>query len=323
MWKTAAVLALVIPVVGLGTTATRAEEEAPPKPPAAGTMRFSTSATAFPANVKAEYRPQDAIYALVGFGKPFRELLKQADKSTNVVVKLFEGDRQLASHLFFPQVESFEGATWVLEIVPDPASTTQFNHKVARALAGLPVGKHALKVVLWSFKALKNDLAVGTFTFHATEEGKADLVARADRIQEAKKRSKSDEPKKASAPKIQVRHDGADFLQIEGDRIRKDGSFVGSFDGDTVRRDGSIVGEIKGTVFRHEGADAWSLDKGNLYAGTEIRFDGSVIGAIESSGRITWEGSEWGTVKPYGGTPQETMRIFAALYYFSDYFRKR
>ena len=78
-----------------------------------------------------------------------------------------------------------------------------------------------------------------------------------------------------------------------------------------------------GTVFRHEGSDRWHLDSGNLYAGTEIRWEGSIIGSIEESGRITWEGAEWGKVAPFEGKQDEVMRVFAALYYFSNYFRRK
>ena len=119
---------------------------------------------------------------------------------------------------------------------------------------------------------------------------------------------------------VEIRKDGVPFLYLRKDEIVKEGSVVGSFDGNQVRSDGSIVGEIREDVFRHEGVEIWKLDKGNLYQGTEIRLDGSIIGDIRSDGSIWLEGSSWGTLKPYGSTQQETMRVLAALYYFSDYF---
>jgi hypothetical protein len=119
---------------------------------------------------------------------------------------------------------------------------------------------------------------------------------------------------------IGIRKDGVPHLYLRRNEIVKDGAVVGNFDGNQVRRDGSIVGEIRSDVFRHEGVEIWKLDKGNLYEGTEIRLDGSIIGDIRSDGSIYLEGSSWGTIKPYKGTPKETMRALAALYYFSDYF---
>lgn len=121
---------------------------------------------------------------------------------------------------------------------------------------------------------------------------------------------------------IQISKDGVVILYLRKNEIVKDGSVVGRFDGNQVRRDGSIVGESRGDVFRHEGVDRWNLDKGNLYKGTEVRWDGSIVGDIRSDGTVWWQGSRWGSVKPYEGTQQETIRVLAALYYFSDYFQK-
>jgi hypothetical protein len=301
------------------------DDPAPLRPPPAGEIRFSASATAFPEDPKPVFGGAQTIYGLVGFGGPFADLLQRADKGTNVVLKLFEGEEQLTSHLFFPPVEAFDEEMYVLEVVPDPARTTQFNHKFARALAELEPGPHQLRIALWSFRAkeTENDLASGTLTYTATAEAKAQLLQMADKIEEAKRAGTPPPPPPPAVPLVKVRHQGADFLQLRGDEIVKDGAVVGSFDGASVRRGGSIVGEIRGTTFRHEGADAWSLDQGNLYPGTEIRYEGSIIGSIEASGRITWEGSEWGNVSPFEGKPEETMRIFAALFYFSNYFQKR
>jgi cytoskeletal protein CcmA (bactofilin family) len=119
-----------------------------------------------------------------------------------------------------------------------------------------------------------------------------------------------------------ISKDGVIILYLRGDEIVKDGSVVGNFDGDQVRKDGSIVGEIRGDLYRHEGSDVWKLDKGNLYPGIEIRLEGTITGDIRSDGTIWREGASWGTVKPYGASTRETMKILAALYYFSDYFAK-
>ena len=121
---------------------------------------------------------------------------------------------------------------------------------------------------------------------------------------------------------VQISKDGIVVLYLRKDEIVKDGSVVGRFDGNQVRRDGSIVGEIRGDVFRHEGVDIWKLDKGNLYKGTEVRWDGSIVGDIRPDGTVWRQGSHWGAVKPYHGTQPETMRVLAALYYFSDYFQR-
>jgi hypothetical protein len=121
-----------------------------------------------------------------------------------------------------------------------------------------------------------------------------------------------------------ISKDGVIILYLRGDEdeIVKDGSVVGKFDGKQVRRDGSVVGEIRGDVYRHEGSEVWKLDKGNLYPGIEIRLEGSIIGDIRPDGTIWHEGASWGTVKPYKGSKEETMKIMVALYYFSDYFGK-
>ncbi len=121
---------------------------------------------------------------------------------------------------------------------------------------------------------------------------------------------------------IAISKDGVIFLYLRGDEIVKDGAVVGNFDGDQVRKDGSIVGQIQGDVFRHEGSEVWKLDKGNLYEGIEIRLEGSIIGDIRSDGSIWKNGSSWGKVEPYQGGGGETMRVMAALYYFSDYFQQ-
>jgi cytoskeletal protein CcmA (bactofilin family) len=119
-----------------------------------------------------------------------------------------------------------------------------------------------------------------------------------------------------------VSRDGVIILYLRGNEIVKDGSVVGNFDGDQVRKDGSIVGEIRGDVYRHEGSEVWKLDKGGLYPGIEIRLEGTVVGDIRSDGTIWREGASWGAVKPYKANSAETMKIMAALYYFSDYFAK-
>ena len=93
---------------------------------------------------------------------------------------------------------------------------------------------------------------------------------------------------------------------------------AGSFDENQVRKDGSIVGEIRGDMFRHEGVDIWKLDKGNLHKGTEVRWDGSIVGDVRSDGTVWWQGSHWGSVKPYEGTQQETMRVLTAHYTAPD-----
>ena len=76
---------------------------------------------------------------------------------------------------------------------------------------------------------------------------------------------------------VEVRKDGSELLYLRKNEIVKNGTVVGQFDGNKVRRDGSIVGEIRGDVFFHEGTEVWKLDKGNLYRGIEIRWDGSIL----------------------------------------------
>jgi len=321
-------------VVGAPLRPVVADEGAPP----AGTMRFSTSAEAFPADAEPVATGDDTIYALCGFGKPWGELMSATDKDTPVVVKLYEGNTQKRSATFRPGAAAFAKDTFVLEIAPDPETATQFPYFIVDTLAKYPVGKHALTFELWSFQATTKDkiLARGTLTFVATETGRKRLAGLVGALKEARKRYVEAQraAEAAAAPKpepdpepqpaqVKVRHEGADFLQLRGDEIVKDGAVVGSFDGTTVRKGGSIVGEIKGEVFRHEGSEKWKLDRGNMYSGLEIRWEGAIIGSIEKSGRITWEGSEWGNVKPYTATPEETMRIFAALYYFSTYFQRK
>lgn len=319
-------LCILLALAFLPITVVLAEEEAP----APGTMRFSKTADAFPKDAKPVFTGEDTIYALCGFGKPWRELMRKADKGTSAVIKLYEGNTQKRSAAFYPGEAAFQEDTFVLEIVPDPATATQFPYFIVDTLSKYPPGTYELKVELWSFDATTKDhvLAQGALTFKATAAGQTRLAGLVKALKEARKRrqekqSKPEKPKPPQGPLVKVRHDGADFLQIRGKEIVKDGAVVGSFDGTSVRKGGSIVGEIKGKVFRHEGSDRWHLDKGNLYPGIEIRWEGAIIGSIEKSGRITWEGSEWGHVKPYEGTEEETMRIFAALWYFSDYFRKK
>lgn len=122
---------------------------------------------------------------------------------------------------------------------------------------------------------------------------------------------------------VEVRKDGSELLYVRKNEIVKNGTVVGRFDGNKVRRDGSIVGEIRGDVFYHEGTEVWKLDQGNLYRGIEVRWDGSILGDVRADGTIWWEGSRWGSLKPYKATRAETMRLVVALYYFSDYFKRK
>ena len=300
------------------------------EPEGYGTMQFSNSADDFPADLKILFTGTSDGYALVRFNRPWRELMRKATKDTSAVIKLYEGNTQLRSAMFQPGEASFAKDTFVLEVIPNPATSTQFPVFIVDTLSKLPDGKHRLMVELWSFDAATKDriLAQGKLSFTSTEAGRQRLVGLVKTLKAAKKKyleakKRPPKPKPPQPPVVQVRHEGADFLQLRGDEIVKDGAVVGRFDGMQVRKAGSIVGEIKGTVFRHEGSDKWKLDAGNLYPGTEIRWEGAVIGSIEKSGRITWEGSEWGRVNPYAGKPEEIMRLFAALYYFSDYFRRK
>ncbi|MHC4406635.1 MAG: hypothetical protein ACYTG0_43990, partial [Planctomycetota bacterium] len=121
---------------------------------------------------------------------------------------------------------------------------------------------------------------------------------------------------------VRISRDGVIILYLRKNEIVKDGAVVGGFDETHVRRNGSLVGEIRGGAFRHEGVEIWKLDKGNLYQGTEIRWDGAIVGEIRSDGTVWRQGSRWGTVTPHDGTQQAIMRVLAALYYFSDYFQK-
>lgn len=301
-------------------------DEDPMKPPEAGTMRFSTSADSFPVTKQpVEFTAADSIYALVGFGKPWRELMKSTKKGTNAVLRLHVGGEFKKHHLFFPAPESFEKDTYVLEVVPEPAKATQFTYDIPKFMASLAPGKHQLTVELWSFAAKEGTLAKGSFTFVATEDGQKRLLAVAEAIKEAKqkKQAAAAKPPKPTQPRVTVRKGGSELLYFRGDEIVLNGAMVGKIEGSHVRKGGAIVGEIRGTTFRHEGSDKWKLDQGNLYPGREIRWEGAVIGDIRKDGTIWWEGSSWGSVKPYGGNDAETMRIFAALWYFSDFFRKK
>ena len=119
---------------------------------------------------------------------------------------------------------------------------------------------------------------------------------------------------------IVLRRGGVDCMILRGDEIVLEGVVVGKFEGNQVRKGGSLIGEIRGEAFRHEGSDVWKLDRANYYPGREIRLEGTIIGDIRSDGSIYRDGSTWGAAKPYDASTSETMRIMAALYYFSTYF---
>jgi hypothetical protein len=317
------VLAIILSV--LLCSASAAGDEKDMSAPAAGTMRFSKTNDHFPKEKEYVFSADDPIYALVGFGKPWRELMKKVGKGTSAVVKLVVGDEEKQYHAFYPGLESFANETYVLDVAPEPERATQFTYNITKALGALPPGRHQVKVRLWSFAAATEGgvLAEGGFTFVATKEGQKRLTDLAAAIKEAKNKKRTPAPAKPAGKKVVVRRGGSDLLVLRGDEIVLNGSVVGKFEGPRVRKEGSLVGEMRGKVFRHEGADAWKLDKGNLYAGIEIRWDGAILGDIRKDGTIWWEGSSWGSVKPYGGTEPEAMRIVAALYYWSDYFKKK
>jgi hypothetical protein len=150
----------------------------------------------------------------------------------------------------------------------------------------------------------------------SVESGPSETAPAAPSAEKADKTMATDPYAGATA----LSKDGVIILYLRGDEIVKDGAVVGNFQGDQIRRDGSIVGEIRDTVYRHEGSEVWKLDQGNLYSGIEIRLDGSIIGDIRPDGTIWREGAAWGTAVPYEASSAETMRIMAAIYYFSDYF---
>ena len=303
---------------------TAAGDEKDMSAPAAGKMRFSKVLDDFPKQKKYAFTSSDSIYALVGFGKPWREVMKKADRSTSVVVKLIVGKKEFR-HTFYPGAESFAKSTFVLDIAPEPERATQFTYNITKALGELPPGRHALKIRLWSFAASSSsrNLAEGSFAFVSTTEGQKRLLKLSAAIKEAKNKKRAPAKKQPGAgKKVVVRRDGSELLFFRGDEIVLGGSAVGKIEGKNVRKAGSIVGEMRGKVFRHEGADTWQLDKGNLYQGTEVRWNGAILGDIRKDGTIWREGSSWGSVKPYAGTEAETMRLVAALYYWSDFFRK-
>jgi hypothetical protein len=167
--------------------ADEAAEAAPAPPPAAGTMRFSASPDAFPVAAKPSFTTGQTVYALVGFGGPWADSVKQATEKTSVVAMLLEGDRVLARSTLFPGERGFEATTFVLEVVPDPEKTTQYNHAFARALASLPAGTHQLHVKLWSLYGKKDPLALSPFTFEVTDQAWELLRRVSEKIQEAKK----------------------------------------------------------------------------------------------------------------------------------------
>ena len=317
-------LVLMACVLLSGKTAVGGEKDM--SAPKVGTMRFSKLRDDFPKQKAYALTADDPLYALVGFGKSWRDLMKNVNKGTSVVVKLVVAGREKASHAFYPGVESFAGATYVLDVAPEPEHATQFTYNITKALGDLPPGKHPLKLRLWSFSAASSSriLAEGSFTFVATAAGRDRLKKLVAAIKEAKNKKRAPaKPKPAAGPKVVVRRGGSELLFFRGDEVVLNGSVVGKIEGKHVRKAGSIVGEMRGKTFRHEGADTWSLDKGNLYAGTEIRWQGAILGDIRKDGTIWWDGSSWGSVMPYGGSETETMRIVAALYYWSDFFKRK
>jgi len=315
-------LVLLASVLLLAGTAMGAEKDM--SAPVAGTMRLSKTADDFPRQAKYTVTAEAPIYALVGFGKPWRELMKKTGKGTSVVLKLVVGRQEKAQHAFYPSPESFEKDTFVLEVAPEPERATQFTYNITKALGALPPGTHVLKLRLWSFSAASNSrvLAEGSFTFVSTAAGQQALLKRAAAIKEAKYKRRTP-PKPETGKKVIVRRNGSELLLFRGDEIVLNGAVVGKFEGKRVRKNGSLVGELRGKTFRHEGADTWLLDKGNLYSGIEIRWDGAILGDVRKDGTIWWEGSSWGSVKPYAGTEDETMRLVAALYYWSDFFKRK
>jgi hypothetical protein len=319
-WK----LGLLISVCVILSPGTAAGEEKDMSAPAAGRMRFSKVPDDFAKQKNYTFTASDSIYALVGFGRPWRELMKKADGSTSVVVKLVLGRKEF-KHSFYPGKESFSKDTYVLDVAPTPEHATQFTYNITKALGALPPGKHALKLRLWSFAAASRsrNLAEGSFTFVSTTDGQKRLLALVAAIKEAKNKKRAPPKVQPDAgKKVVVRRDGSELLFFRGDEVVLGGAVVGKIEGKHVRKAGSIVGEMRGKTFRHEGADAWLLDNGNLYQGIEVRWNGAILGDIRKDGTIWREGSSWGSVKPYAGTEAETMRLVAALYYWSDFFKK-
>jgi hypothetical protein len=314
---------LLVVLLGIAGGRVAAEEEAPAPPPP-GTLRFSPQSDAFPVGGPEAYGPDGRVYALANLGKPWKELMKRARKDTSAVVRLFVGNEQKGTAAFYPGLEAFERDLFVIEVLPDPETATQFLFGLPRGLAQLPPGRHDVRVQLWSFDATtpENVLAEGTFAFVATEEGKQQLADLEQALRAAKVRRTEAQPKPEAKPESRttVRRGGSDLLYLRGDEVVLEGAVVGRFEGDKFRKGGSIVGEIRGTLYRHEGADAWSLDRGNLFPGREIRYQGAIIGDVRSDGGIWKDGSDWGSVKPYGATDPETMRVVVALFYFADFF---
>lgn len=264
------------------------------------------------------------IYGHATFAAPLKARMEQAPK-LNAVVKLFKGDQQLTSWLFWLSKEQLDAKDFVVEILADPATAKQFNYKIPRALARLPVGTHNLRVQVWSMYAPpQRTLAEGAFavTIAASDAEQLTKLAKnlkaGKRYQEELKRKAPTQPRGTS-----IKHDGVEILLLKDDVIVKDGAVVGSYDGITIRKNGAIVGKMRDGEYRHEGSDAFQLTKGHRYPGTEIRYEGSIIGAITKDGNITWEGAQWGLVKPFDNSVKQKTRVFVALYLFSNYFRKK
>ena len=286
-------------------------------------LRFSAQPDAAPD--KASALPASGwIYGHAAFAAPLRKRMQQEPK-LNAVVKLLKGQQQLTSWLFFLSKEQLDSSSLVVEVLADPRKAKQYNYKIPQALSRLPAGTHELKIQVWSMYAPpQRTLAEGTLKV-TIAEGDAERLTKLGKDLKAAKRYADELKRKApTLPRgTSIKHNGVEILLLKDDVIVKDGAVVGTFDGITVRKQGAIVGKMRDGEYRHEGSDAFQLTKGHRYPGTEIRYEGSIIGAITDDGNITWEGAQWGLVKPFDKSVKQKTRVFVALYLFSNYFRRK
>jgi len=290
----------------------------------AGTIKFANTREMKQFVSKPSCKTGDTIYGLAEFDVPLVELFRAKRDRHTVVVKLSVDRKPIATSVFFLTGDELSkvGKSLILEIAANPNDQSQNNFKIPRTLGGLPAGKHRVDIAFWSLDAKDSskNFAEGSLTLESSESGNQKLLAIARAIEDRKQTPRASDP---YAGAVAIRRDGSILLYLRGNEIVKDGAVVGRFEKTQVRKNGSIVGEIRGKTFRHEGTEVWKLDKGNLYSGIEVRLDGSIVGDIRADGRVWREGSAWGSVKPYQGTEEETMRVVAALYYFSDFLQNR
>ncbi len=287
-------------------------------------LRFSAKADVVPKKAPA-LAASGWVYGHATFATPLTERFEKKASKVNAVVKLLKGDRQLTSWLFWITDKQRAASTLVVEILTDPASSKQYNHKIPEALARLGVGTHELTVQVWSMYAPpERTLAAGKLKITVADGDAAKLTELAKDLKAAKRHAAELKRKAPTKPRgVSIKHDGVEILLLKDDVIVKDGAVVGSFDGTTIRKGGAIVGKMRDGEYRHEGSEAFQLTKGHRYPGTEIRYEGSIIGAITDTGNITWEGAQWGLVKPFDNSVKQKTRVFIALYLFSDFFRKK